>query len=388
MPHSLHRSETYPAVIIGGGQAGVATSYCLTQRGVEHLVLEGDRPFSDWHNRRWDSFGMNTPNGMNNLPGASQPFAPNAPRDAYGTLADALEYFDAYVQAVNPPIRIDEVVGVGVNRDGSWEVTTTGGTLSAHNVVICTGHASRTQTPPLADFLPASVPQLHSSQYKRPDQIDTGRVLVVGSGSSGVQICCELAASGRFAEVLLSESGNFTLPWSVLGVSTYSLMRSLGVFRITRESWLGRIMFPRLLQKGDAATPPSPRRLARTYGVRRVGRVASVDRSQIRCTDKQEVSLSDLTIVWCTGFRACYDFLDVYVRNGVLDESGRPRHCRGVVATAPGLYFVGLRFQHTFLSQDLSGVGQDAEYVAAHIAERSAPGERSLSAKTASTHVS
>ena len=370
MPHTTNHAEAYPAVIIGAGQAGVALSYFLQQRGVAHVVLEKDRPFADWHNHRWDSFAMNTPNWVNVLPGQQQAFAPHAGRNDYGTLRDAWEFFEAYLSAVHPPLRIEEVESVGVNRDGSWQVTTNHGSYNADNIAICTGHASRPKIPPIANDLPPSVDQLHSSEYRNPADIQTANVLVVGSGSSGVQICHELAACGRFDAVYLSQSGNFTLPWTFLGIPTYSLMRCLGVFKITRESWLGAMMFPKLQQHGDPATPPSPWRLARKYGVRRVGRASAVDRGVIRCLDGQAVPLQNLTVVWCTGFQTSYTFLDVYIREAVLNDAGLPIHERGVVSASPGLYFVGLRFQHTFVSQDIYGVGQDAEYIAEQIAAR------------------
>jgi putative flavoprotein involved in K+ transport len=369
--HTTKHAEIYSAIIIGAGQAGVALSHCLQQRGVTHLVLEKDRPFAEWYDRRWDSFAMNTPNWMNVLPGEQQPFAPQAGRKDFGTLKDAQEYFEAYLRVARPPLRIEEVKSVGVNRDVSWQVTTNRGIYNTDNIAICTGHARHKKIPPMADDVPGHVPQLHSSEYRNPMQIETAHVLVVGSGSSGVQICHELAACDRFDTVYLAGSGNFTLPWSILGISTYSLMRALGVFKITRDSWLGRMMFPRLLKKGDPATPPSPRRLDKNYGVRRFGRVSAANCTEIHCSDGQVIPTQDLSVVWCTGFRASYDFLDVYVRDGVLDKDGVPIHQRGVVAKAPGLYFVGLRFQHTFVSQDICGVGQDAQYVAEQIVARS-----------------
>lgn len=374
MPAPSPAAESYPCLIVGAGQAGVTLSYCLQQLDVPHLMLECDRPFSDWYHHRWDSFAMNTPNGFNQLPGQQQRFAPTQPRSSFGTLDDAKEYFAAYLRAVTPPIRIECVQSVGENRDGSWQVVTDSQTYRTENLAICTGHASQKKLPPVAANLPASFAdkQLHSSEYRSRDQITTDNVLVVGSGSSGVQICHELAASGRFQHVSLAQSGNFVLPWSVLGVSTYTLMRWLGVFKITGDSWLGRRMFRKLRMEGDPATPPSPKRLAKKYGVKRVGRVQNIDLDArvVNCSDGQNVPLDDLFIVWCTGFSANYGFLDVYVRNAILDATGYPKHQRGVSQDASGLFFVGLRFQHTFASQDIGGVGQDAQYIAEQIATR------------------
>lgn len=136
--HTTKHAEIYSAIIIGAGQAGVALSHCLQQRGVAHVLLEKDRPFAEWYDRRWDSFAMNTPNWMNVLPGEQQPFAPQAGRKDFGTLKDAQEYFEAYLRVARPPLRIEEVKSVGVNRDGTWQVTTNRDTYDSDNVPICT----------------------------------------------------------------------------------------------------------------------------------------------------------------------------------------------------------------------------------------------------------
>ena len=367
------KPRIWPVVVIGAGQAGVALSYWLKQQQLDHVVLERDRPFADWYRRRWDSFHMNTPNWLNVLPGESIPFAPDSDRGAFGTLEDARRYFEAYLQAVEPPVRIESVEAVARDADGLWVIQTATNRYRARNVAMCTGHAARPSLPNLAAELPASVRQIHSSQYRNPEQVTTSNILVVGSGSSGVQICHELAANHGDADVRLSCSDNFTLPFSVCGLSTYRLMKWLGIFRITRDSWLGRRMFPGLLRKGDVATPPSTRKLKRKYGVQLVGKVRERKGDAIHCEGGTTIPIDDLSIVWCTGFTGNWEFLTPEEGVALFDDAGRPLHKRGVAEHAPGLYFVGLRFQHTFLSQDIAGVGADARHIADAIAKREQP---------------
>ena len=114
--------------------------------------------------------------------------------------------------------------------------------------------------------------------------------------------------------------------------------------------------------------PPSPRQLAKTYGVNLVGKVGGLDQAGIFCSNGEIVPLKALSVVWCTGFRARYDFIQPLNRSEVFDTAGQPIHKRGLVASAPGLYFVGMRYQYTATSQDLYGVGRDAQFVAQHIA--------------------
>lgn len=352
-------------VVIGGGQAGLSLSYFLTQRGVEHVVLERDRAFSAWYGR-WDSFCMNTANWMNGLPGCDRPFVVGGGDYGIATKEQALVYFEAYVKAIDPPLREGVAVTCVVEGSGVWTVETEGETYRAKHVVICTGHAAQVWIPDIGGRLPLFVPQVHSAQYRRIEQVKTSRVLVVGSGSSGVQICKELAQSGRFREVCFSVSGNAVIPWSILGIPIGVVPRVVRVFDVRRDSWFGQWVMRRGL-RGDPAMAPAPRVLARNSGVRLVGKVVDVRGDALVCADGAVVELDDLTVIWCTGFRPDYDFIRVQQPEKVFGVDG-PIHNRGVASGAPGLFFVGLKFQYTLGSQLLYGVGRDANYVADHIA--------------------
>lgn len=352
-------------IVIGGGQAGIVLSYFLQQRGVEHLVLERDRAFSAWH-KCWDNFRLNTANWMNALPGMPKSFAPHKAWYDTATRDEVLNYFSAYIQMVDPPIKEGVTVLRVVEGKENWHVHTDTEIYQTPNVAICTGHAAQPFVPDMARQLPRSTPQLHSSAYRNPAQLKTANVLIVGSGSSGVQICQDLAQSDQFDHLAFALSGNLVIPWSILGIPIGVFSRLLPVFEIQRQSWLGR-RIARQWHGGEPAMAPSPRWLSKRYGVQRVGRVMGVDERGIVCADGAVIGLADRTVLWCTGFRSDYKFIQPRHPNSAFDETG-PIHNRGV--GVPGLFFVGLKFQHAVGSHLLHGVGRDAEYVARKIAER------------------
>ncbi len=364
-------SEAVQTIIIGAGQSGLSLSYHLQQRGIRHLVLERERAFSQWY-KVWDNFYMNTANWLNNLPGEPQPFAAGQPRGGLGRKADALAYFQAYLDALDPPlIENCPVTRVRPQPDGTWQVDTPQAVYHTPNVAVCIGNFHRPNIPPFAAALPSSVPQLHSSRYRNPAQITTPNVFVVGSGNSGVQICDDLARAGRFERLYLALSGNRTVPYRLLGVvPTYEIVRLLRLQDLRVDTWPVKWVVHHLEGKGDPAFHVSPKKLARAFGVRLVGRAVGVSGENVTCSDGSRVPLQDLTVLWCTGYRADYDFIEVQPREKAFDERGRPRHRRGVVPGCPGLFFVGLRFQSIVASHNIYGCGHDAAYIAGQIAQR------------------
>lgn len=354
---------THDVVVVGAGQAGVSVSHYLQERGVDHLLLERDRAFSAWR-QRWDGFRANTPNWMNTLPVLPDGRFPSDDPRAFATREEMVAYLDDCLSAVDPPLAL----GVEVERvtrldDGFWEVSTNHDTYRARCVVICNGAMLKPRIPEASSLLLDSVPQLHSSEYMSPAQVETGSVLVVGSASSGVQICRLLCESARFDQVHMAVSKVMVLPRHVLGVPTHRLVHALGLFDVTTTSRIGRLMYSGLETRGDPIQRPTPRDLARIHGVALHPRLTGVvDGSLIRFADGQTMGTEDLTVIWCTGFQGDYDFLSG--DGELLDQRGVPRHTRGVADGAPGLFFVGLRYQHTVASHDIYGVARDAEFVA------------------------
>lgn len=356
-------------VVVGGGQAGVSLSYYLQQLGVEHTVLERDRAFSAWMNR-WDDFITNTPNWMNTLPMLSSDTYPANDPEGFASREEMVSYLDRCLRTVDPPILTNTEVRRVVHRGPwSWSVYTDDTEYQSSFVAICTGAMSSPRLPEAAVRVPAGVPQMHSSEYRSPSQIETGGVLVVGSASSGIQICRLLAESRRFKCLNLATSRVTVLPRRVLSIQTHRFLNVFGLFDVRRQSLLGRIMYSGLESKGDPIMRPSPKDLARRYGVILRPKLVDVERGGLRFADGRTLQFEDLTVIWCTGFRGDYGFIETQERAGAFDGKGVPRHARGIVDAAPGLCFVGLRYQHTVASHDIYGVAKDAEYVANHVDE-------------------
>lgn len=365
----MPNSDVYPAIVIGAGQAGIALSHFLSLTGVEHLVLESTQPFSSWHSR-WDGFRANTPNWMNTLPGCDPAIVPGGDPDGFATREELLCYLATVLRAVDPPLQVGVAV-TRVDRKGAlWDVETTSGVYRTRNVAVCTGAMNAPRIPALAERLPETVPQLHSSAYRRPSQLATPQVLLVGSGSSGTQICRELAESGRFRTIHFATSDVLILPRHLLGIPVHRFLHRLGLFDVRARSPIGRLMYSGLESRGDPIMRPSPRDLAKRHGVRLHGKLQDIETGRLRFADGEMLGLDELSIIWCTGYQADYRWIQLDQREAAFDSRDNPRHDRGCVSGAAGLFFVGLRYQHTVASHDFYGVGRDAEYVANRIRAR------------------
>jgi putative flavoprotein involved in K+ transport len=190
----------YPVIIVGGGQAGLATSYCLTQRDIDHIVFEKDRIAEAWRSQRWDTFCLVTPNWQCKLPGFHYTGAYGGENPTgFMPREEIVEYVEAYAASFDPPVQEGVAVDtVERGTDGNgYVVTTSTGTFTADQVVIAVGTYHQPNIPPIADGLPDEITQLHSSEYQNPESLPEGEVMVVGSGQSGTQIAEDLHWEGR-----------------------------------------------------------------------------------------------------------------------------------------------------------------------------------------------
>jgi putative flavoprotein involved in K+ transport len=410
----MHRVDT---LIIGGGQAGLATSFYLKRQGREHLVLErADRPGAAWR-QRWDSFTLVTPNWAFRLPGA--PYAGDD-RDGFTPRDEILGVFERYVASQELPVRFGvDVTAVEplAGRPGYLVRTVGAGTIGpdfeAQNVVVATGMYQRPKIPAFSSALTTDILQLHSGQYRNPAGLSPGAVLVVGSGQSGCQIAEELYRSGRRVYHSIGSAGR--APRRYRGKDTYEWLVLAGFFDRT----------PDMLPSPKARFAPDPHlsgagggrtlnlhQFARD-GVTLLGHLRGVSDGRLDVAPDLHESLSKAdqfeaqlvklidghiakngldapderlpelrdgfdqaviaeldvrtagitTVIWAAGYR--FDFS--WVKLPVCDEDGYPVQERGVTRY-PGLYFVGLPWLHTRKSGLLLGVGEDAEYVAGRIA--------------------
>jgi putative flavoprotein involved in K+ transport len=356
--HGVERHET---VIIGGGQAGLATGYHLAKLGRSFVILEADRRIGDVWRQRWDSLRLFTPARHDGLPGWKFP----AKGWSFPSRDDMADYLEAYAARFGLPVRTGMPVD-GVTRNGNddYLVTAGGRRLEADNVVVATGAYQIPTIPGFASQLDPRIVQLHSSDYRDPSQLRDGGVLVVGAGNSGAEIALESAGAHR---VWLSGPEVGAIPFRIGGLPARLLLERL-VLRVlfhrvlTVRTPMGRKMRARTGSRGTPLIRIRPEEIT-DAGVERVARVAGVKDGLPVLEDGRVLEVAN--VVWCTGFHHDFSWIDL---PGL--GAGEPPHRRGVVDGQPGLYLVGLHFLYAMSSAMIQGAGRDAEHIARHIAAR------------------
>jgi putative flavoprotein involved in K+ transport len=337
-------------VVVGGSQAGLAMAWHLARQGLRFVVLEASPEIGHVWRSRWDSLTLFTPAQYDALPGMPFP----APADTYPTKDPVADYLQAYAKASNLPVRLNARVTHLRHVEDEFEVHTADEAFRAKQVVVATGPFQVPFVPPPASKLDASVTQVHSAGYRNPQALPDGSVLVVGGGNSGMQIAEELAAT---RQVDLSIAVEYLmLPQRLLGRDLFWWLTRLGLMRVAATSRLGR----RVQARGEFVIGTNRGELKRA-GVRFRPRLVAADGRTVRFADRSTLEVS--TVVWATGYRSDYSWIHI---PGVVTD-GRVVHRRGVT-TVPGLYFLGLSWQHTRGSALLGFVNDDAAYLADRIA--------------------
>ena len=351
----------FDTVIIGGGQAGLAVGYHLVEQQRSMVILDaGERIGDTWRNR-WDSLRVFTPARYDGLPGWSFP----APGWSYPTKNEVADYLEAYAARFRLPVRTGIRVD-GLSRENGGYVVTSGlQRYDADNVVVATGGYQAPRIPEFAAELDPGIVQLHSSEYRNPSQLRDGGALVVGAGNSGAEIALEAAAehqtwlSGRDTGQEPVRAGGLldrllTPPFWFMLSHVLTVRTPIG--RRARQQLSGRGLPLARVRRKD---------LLRA-GVERVPRLTGV-RDGLPVTANGDV-LDVATVIWCTGFMPDFRWIDL----PVFDAGGEPTHDRGVVRSAPGLYFIGLFFLSAGSSSLIGGVGRDARHIAKQLASRHA----------------
>jgi putative flavoprotein involved in K+ transport len=348
-------------VIIGAGQAGLATAYHLRRKGRACVVLDRNQRIGDGWRQQWDSLRLYSPAKFDGLPGMPFPGEPWS----FPSKDDLADYLEAYAHRWDIPVRL----GVRVNRvcaaDSGYLVETDTGDLTCDNVVVATGTFGRTPSvPDFAKDLDPSILQLHSSEYRRPGQLRDGPVLVVGASHSGTDIAYE-AAETRPTTLVGRDCGEIPVRLESQRMKVIFPML-LFVWRhlLTRRTPIGRKEMGEIRFHGGPMLRVKRSDLAERGVVRNESRVEGVRDGRPLLADGTVVEAA--SVVWATGFRQDFSWIDL----PVFGEDGWPREFRGVTDGAPGLFFCGLSFQYSFSSMLVGGCGRDAEYVAGRIAER------------------
>jgi putative flavoprotein involved in K+ transport len=405
-------AEQFTAVVIGAGHAGLAASHFLSQRSIDHVVLERGEVANSWRRERWDSLRLLTPNWQSRLPGLRYE-GPDP--DGYMTVREVTEFIERFAKVSGAPVRAGvNVTSVRTGDDG-YRVTTDRGEIACRAVVIASGACNRPTVPALTDAVPAGVQQLTPFDYRDPARLPDGGVLVVGASATGVQLAAEIARSGR--PVTLSVGEHTRLPRTYRGRDVLWWMDAAGVWDQRYDDLddldrARRLPSPQLVGTPERATLDL--NALDSLGVGLVGRLAAVrdGRALFSGGLRNVFSLADLkmnrllaafdewaaangresefdaperfaptrvppsarlqldlgsgeikSIVWATGFRPDYGWLDV----PVVDPKGHLRHEGGVV-DSPGLYALGLPVLRRRKSTFIYGIEDDAREVIDHLA--------------------
>jgi putative flavoprotein involved in K+ transport len=399
-----------PVVVIGAGHAGLAVSHGLAVRGVGHVVLERGGVANTWRTERWDSLRLLTPNWQMRLPGMA--YDGDDP-DGFMTVAEVIVFLERYAEHCDAPVRAGTEVTSVSPGDAGYVVTTTDGTWEADAVVLATGAFNRPNVPAPAASLPEGLEQVTTIDYKRPDQLGPGRVLVVGASSTGIQIADELLRSGRDVTVAVGEHVRMTrtyrgrdIMWWLDGIGRLDerydevddLVRARNVpspqlvgtpdrsdLDLNALTSRGAELVGRLaaVREGGALFSGSLRNVCNLADLKLVRLLETIDEWAVaenivdgegerpeptRVADSPRLAI-DLeadgfqTVLWATGYRADLSWLHV----PVLDRKGRLRHDGGIVRDAPGLYRIGENFLRRRKSSFIHGAGDDASDIVEHL---------------------
>ncbi len=354
MPEARRSDErcTLDVLVVGAGQAGLGAAYWLTRGpGLHVAVVDGATIGQSWRDR-WDSLELFTPRRFSSLPGLPFPWG----RSRCPSRLEMAEYLELYAQHLALPV----TTGVDVRRltkdDDGFRAQTSDGDVRATHVVVAAGPFSRPHVPAASSGLAFDVVQLHSSDYRRPSDVPSGEVLVVGGGNSAAQLAVELAATHEVT--VASSRPLWYLPTSVLGVDLYWWLLLTGVLNADRDARVSR----RVQHRGDAVIGMQLRELEHAGTVRVLPhRVVATDGHDVRLADGTTVPAT--SVLWCTGFRPDTSWIDV---PGAVGAEGEPLHTEGA-SPVPGLHWMGLPWQTRLNSSIIDGVDRDARALARRI---------------------
>lgn len=410
-------AQHFSVIVVGGGQAGLSVSCLLKQRGIDHVVFERERIGHAWREKRWDTFCLVTPNWQCQLPG--YPYAGDQPHGFMGK-DDIVKYIEGFAASFEPPI----LEGVEVKRvrrgaHGGFDVETSAGDYSADQIVSAVGGYHVPSIPRVAERLPNGIVQVHSSDYKKPESLPAGAVLVVGTGQSGCQIAEDLHLAGRQVHLCvgsaprvarryrgkdvvewLDEMGYYNLPVhehplkeGVRGRTNHYVTgrdggRDIDLRKLAKEGMKlygrltdvrdGRLTFDgdlkKNLDKADEVSESIKTSIDQFIAKRGIAAPTEARYKPVwepgEAVRELSIAKAGITsVIWSVGFRSDFRWLQV----PVFDGQGAPVHTRGVTHV-PGVYFIGLPWLYTWGSGRFSGVARDAGYLVDQIEARAKTG--------------
>ena len=351
----MHDQERCETVIIGAGQAGLSVGYHLKRLRRPCMILDAHDRIGDSWRERWESLRLFSPNRYNGLNGMPFP----GPDFDFATKDEMADYLEAYAARFALPVRTG-TRAERVERSGAgYIVHTSAGPIETRNVVVAMATFQQPRVPSCAHELKPGIVQLHSSEYRNLSQLQPGPVLIAGAGNSGAELAREVVTQH---ETWVAGRDVGQLPFRIEGTPSRLFLLRL-MFRVifhrvlTMSTPMGRKVRAKVLHIGGPLIRTRSHHLA-AAGVQRVPRITGARDGLPLLADGRVLDVAN--VIWCTGFEPGFSWIDL----PVFDEHGLPRHQRGVVASAPGLYFVGLHFLYALSSTMIHGVGRDAAYIA------------------------
>ncbi len=399
--------QHYSVIVVGGGQAGLSISYCLKNKGIDHIVLEKNQIGYSWQQKRWDNFCLVTPNWQCQLPGYHYP---GKDPDGFMEKDEIVNYIKEYAKSFNPPIKEGvEVFQVRKNQAVDlFELSTSIGNYTSDRVVIATGNYHQPKIPRMAERLAEDVYQIHSSDYKNPQSLPDGEVLVVGTGQSGCQIAEDLHLAGRKVHLCVGSAPRS--PRQYRGKDVVDWLDQLGYYDLTIENHPdkdnvrnktnhyvtgrnggheidlrtfakeGMQLYGSLkdirdnnlefkdnlkqnLDRADSVAESIKKTIDEYIGKNQISAPTEPTYQPIWQPETEILNLNYrqaniTTVIWSVGYQANFSWIEV----PVFDGKGYPSHHRGVTSVK-GLYFLGLPWLYTWGSGRFSGIARDAEYL-------------------------
>jgi putative flavoprotein involved in K+ transport len=352
-------TETFDTIVIGGGQAGLSVGYYLRRRGRSFVILDANEQIGgSWRTRTWSSLRLFTPARYDGLPGWPFP----APGWSYPTARELADYLQAYAARFELPVRTRMKVDRLEKKGDRFVVRCGQKRFRGAQVVVATGFYGTPSAPGFAGELDPGIVQMHSSEYRDPSQLRPGGVLLVGAGNSGADIAIEVS---KTHETWLSGPDKGQVPFRIetrLSRLLLPVLWLVASYVLTVKTPLGRKVRPHVLADGAPRIRVKADDLD-AAGVQRVPRTVAVRNGVPVLEDGRSLEVEN--VIWCTGFRQDFSWIDV----PVFGEGKELLQERGVTSE-PGLYFLGLDFLYSFTSENVGGVGRDAKYIAERINSR------------------
>jgi len=348
----------WDTIVIGAGQAGLATGYYLKKYGEDFIIIdEADRIGNSWR-KRWDNLSLFTPAQFNGLPGLAFP----AKKNYCPTKEEVAYYLERYANKFELPIKLNTKVLATSKVNSGYKIETSSGTLLCKRVVVASGYYAKPRIPEFANRLDKKIKQLHSSEYTNHHALPDDQVLVVGAGASGVQISIDIS---KYRPTMIAGKFTTKIPDAVFKYFGRSYWWSLNNI-LTINTRIGRKVKATVMKGGGGPLVNVSPKDVKAAGIEHVPRVTDVRYGKPVLEDGRIISPA--AIIWCTGFKPDFSWLEP----SAMDEKSYPFHERGISSVLDGLYFVGMMFQFAMTSHLIGGVGKDAAFIAKHIHEHSA----------------